>query len=291
MRFQITFEIAPGGPFGVPEDGRTVLPGDPASGVGDTYHSRTLTRVGFGTLSRYRSPEDAINQPIEISGLKGHIRDTFIVLNVEADTPGQAYERAQAALESFLQHLALRQPQSFSYKPLILESEDGEKVYPIPRAVWIASVTTYNLEALRRHIEEAARFASLADARLARALQYFEHALFLRDQRTKALDPLSRHHRHLLAAIFLNLWKAVTTIIGDPSKDNDYQSRYRTYGFDYSFFQQKIERLRQLRNDYDIAHYHLSPDRLEEVQKHEGEAQSIAMEVLVRYRQYLDSSG
>lgn len=91
----------------------------------------------------------------------------------------------------------------------------------------------------------------------------------------------------LISAVFLNLWKAVSTIVGDPSHDRDYQKRYKKFGFDYQFFTSKIQLLNKLRNSYDVAHYSLDENLLKEVDANVGEAQNIAAEVLRKYREHI----
>ncbi len=286
MKFEIAFKISPSGPFGVPEDGRTVVPSAPGEYIGDSYHARSMTKVGHGTLSQYRHPDEAIRESFEVASVQVRVQDNFAFLKVDAETPGGAYDKGQMVLEVFLQHLAVDQRRPFSYEVLYAESEDG-KTYPPPRLVTMTSVTMYNLGSLRESIRKAQRFASIDDDRLQRALQYFEHALFLYEARNEISNMFSRHYRYLISAVFLNLWKSVSTIVGDPSVDRDYQSRYKKLGLDQAFFEQKIERLRTLRNDYDVAHYHISPERAKEIERNYGEAVSITSEVITYYREFL----
>jgi hypothetical protein len=91
----------------------------------------------------------------------------------------------------------------------------------------------------------------------------------------------------LVSSAFLNAWKAVTTILGDPSADRDHQRRHRDIGFGKDFSYDKVKRLTDLRNDYDVAHYSLRTDALEEVKAHYGEAIRIASEVIDQYRQHV----
>lgn len=57
LEFLITVEISPSGRFGVPQAGWTVQPGRAGESYGDTFHSDTGIRVGFGTLPEYRAME------------------------------------------------------------------------------------------------------------------------------------------------------------------------------------------------------------------------------------------
>lgn len=137
----------------------------------------------------------------------------------------------------------------------------------LARRLDLCTFTTYDLNALRR--------LPLITIKQA-------HLLFSR--RGFLTNPFFRQHSMLISTAFLNLWKAISTIVGDPSVDRDYQSRYKRLGFDYEFFTQKIEKVRDLRNHYDVAHYSLDPAHLETVEKSFGEAAQIANEVIRRYR-------
>jgi hypothetical protein len=144
-----------------------------------------------------------------------------------------------------------------------------------------------NLNEVAEALRSAATFTTATDERLDRALHYFERALFLFARRRTLASPLSRHHRTLISAIYLNLWKAVTTIVGDPSRDPDYQRRYRRFGMDHDFWQDRIERLRSLRNVYDVAHSELTEASSAEIEAAYWEGVSKAAEVIRRYREHL----
>jgi hypothetical protein len=144
-----------------------------------------------------------------------------------------------------------------------------------------------NLDEVAEALRSAATFTTATDERLDRALHHFDRALFLFARRRTLASPLSRHHRTLISAIFLNLWKAVTTIVGDPSRDADYQRRYRRFGMDHDFWQNRIERLRTLRNDYDVAHYALTEASGAEIQAAYGADVTTAADDFRRYREHL----
>ena len=286
MKFEITFEISPAGVFGVPEEGGTVLPARAGTYTGVSIHTATLTIVGYGSLSEYRQENEAIALPLHLGNVEGRVQDNFIFLHVDANTSTEAYDMVVQALEKFLQHLSVNQRRPFTYKPLIIESEDG-KLYPVPKVLSLGRVTHYHLEQLSKDIQEAETACFVQDVVLDRALQYYEHAILLYERRGQIADVLSRHYQYLISAVFLTLWKAVSTIVGDPSHDRDYQKRYKKFGFDYQFFTSKIQHLNKLRNSYDVAHYSLNENLLKEVDVNVGEAQSIAAEVLRLYREYI----
>jgi len=288
--FEIIFEILPGGPFGVPEPGRTILPGRAGTFHGDMIHTATMTRVGYGALSEYRSDDSAINQPVHIGSLEGSIRDNFLTVEVTAENHTAAFSSATAAVDRFLQHLSVGQNRLFEYRPLVIQSKEGRS-YRGPFVGTLASVTHYHLDSLKLDIESSQRFCDLADERLFRAMGYFEHALFLFEKRAEVAPIMSRHFGYLIAAVFLNLWKAVTTIVGDPSRPKDgYQRRYRDLGFGEDF-KARLDHLKTLRDAHDVAHPTLNKALLEQVEAAVGEAKNIAADVLRKYREQLQSTG
>ena len=289
MKFEVTFAIEPSGPFGVPQEGMTVLRGQAGEYVGDTYHTNTMTRVGYGALPEYRSDDEAIRMTFVLEQARISLRDNFLFLEIESASPQEASDQSMRIVNNFLRHLSLSRGQLFTAETLIIES-DG-KVFPVPRYVRIAHVTHYNLEQLKLGIEEAESYYFLADQRLSRALEYYEQALLLFAKREQIAQPLSRNYGQVIASVFLNLWKALSVVVGDPSRpeDSDYQSRYKKLGFDYTFFKDKIEKVRDLRNSYDVAHYSLSEQDINEVDANFGIAHEVTAEVLQRYREYLMS--
>ena len=289
MEYQVTFEISPAGHFGVPQDGVTVLDGTVGGEYsGDTYHTATMKRVGYGSLPEYRAGEEAVDLTFSLGNSRVHIRDNFAFFETEATTYREAYDRAETGLHKFLQHLSLSHGVLFKYQPLMIESSEGN-VYPIPMYTTMGTVTVYDLDRLRQNLLEADRCYYLSDQRLERALEYLTHALFLFEMRTQVATPLSGHYTMLVASVFLNLWKAASAVVGDRSKreDSDYKSRCIRLGFDEEFIKTKIDKIRKLRNDYDVAHYTLDDERIHEIEMNLGEAGAIVIEILRRYRQYL----
>jgi hypothetical protein len=241
--------------------------------VGDTYHTATMIRVGYGSLPVYRSKEEAIDLSFDLGGFSVHFHDNFVFCTIEATTPQEAFDKATREISKFLQNLSLCSGRLFTSRPLIIESEDG-KVFPVPKYDLFGNVTIYNLEQLRKDIIDAQKYQVLSDQRLGRALGYLGHAWFLFEKRMQIADPLSEHFTMLIASIFLNLWKATSTVVGDPSKpeDSDYRKRYKKLGFD---------------EDYDVAHYSLTDERIKDIEKNFSEAAGITNEILRRYREFL----
>src|SRR6266566_8846457 len=116
MKFEFTFEISPPGVFGVPEDGRTVLPAG-TEYIGDAIDTVTWTRAGYGSLPQYRRADEAIALPLNLGTVQGRIQDNFMFLQVEVNSYVEAYSTVTQTLEKLLQHLSVSQSRQFTYKP------------------------------------------------------------------------------------------------------------------------------------------------------------------------------
>lgn len=287
--FKITFEIHPASQFGLPQGKTTVLPSKPNRHYfSDSYHTQTMTKIGYGSLSKYRSDNEKIKYSFSFNGLGISIEDNFLFVNIESSNQNEAYEKAKHECENFINHLSINHGALFVLKPVLIESDDGIH-YPIPKYLNLINVTIYNLENLKNSIIDTRKCLNLSDQRLDRAITYYRYAKFLFEKRNEISNPLSEHYGQIISSVFLNLWKSVSSILGDPSKseDSDYQKRYKELGFDSSFFKTKVEKIRKLRNNYDVAHYALSNSEIEKIQENFGEADEIALIVIKGYRKYL----
>ncbi|OLD02462.1 MAG: hypothetical protein AUJ07_08715 [Crenarchaeota archaeon 13_1_40CM_3_53_5] len=244
-----------------------------------------MTRVGQGTPSRYREDKDALRMTIKLDEVQCVVQDNFLTITVEADRGREAYEKISLALDRFIRCLSLEVKSYVSYRLLVIESEQGVP-YTLPKSLRM-TLTGYDLVKLREAISNAEQAWQIRDPILDRALSYYEHALFLFEERNEITDLFSGHFRYMITEIFLNIWKAVSVVVGDPAVDKDYRRRYRLLGLDDDFFKDKIEPVRRLRNAYDIAHYRLAPDRLDEIERSFNMAKETTEKVMSEYRRYL----
>lgn len=291
MKFTVTFEISPPGVFGLPEKGVTVIPPMSDGWRGDVFHTFSMRagrfiKAGHGTLPKYREESERITLPIELGSVKGHIVDNFVFLETETDNHWKALLSTQDALNVFLQHLSVNSGTLFRATPLIIETDD-ERTYPIPVQSRMGSYKVYNLGMLTENIKTAQRFSQLNDARLRKSLNYFEHALWLYEHAVQMEIVTSKHYTYLISTIFLNLWKSITTIVGDPTRSKDgYQKRYKEIGLNEKD-KVEIDKLKKLRDDYDVAHYTLTEDSFQDVQKNFGIALKTCAEVIRVFRKHL----
>ncbi len=286
MRFVLTCEVSPTSTFGLPDGEVLVMPAPGGQFVGPSVHSVAGVRVGFGTLSQYRCLESKFRATVSVGAAHARFMDNALEVRFEASDRSVALETGQALVDRLLQHLALEHGRPFSAAPRILEDEAGTLI-PLPIVLWQGTVTVYDLDALRQQVEAAAARADLSDVVLDKSLEYYEHALYLRASVPATLPIAERTVRHLVAAAFLFLWKALSVIVGDPSCDGDYQKRYRELGLDYAFFRDTIEELRRLRNDQDVAHYRIDAEGLEVVKQKFEMAKAAVKQVVIAYAGYL----
>lgn len=291
MEFRLIFEISPSGPFGVFQEGYIVRPAKAGEIIGSTFHARTIVKTGHGSMSLFREEDEAINLSMKFDNCLAEVRDNYLSIIIESEKVADVYKKVTDLVDEFLQHLTITQNRLFKSKALVFESEDGQN-YQLPKTVNFGLFTTYNLRKIKKDLLESSTMINISDDKLKRALFYFEHSLLLYEARDSIVSALTRHHRQLISSAFLNLWKSISVILGDPSKsaDNDYQQRYKKLGISSSYFSSKIEKIRNFRNDYDIAHYDLTEDSIKEIESNYGEAQKIVSQVLSKYRTTLISN-
>ncbi len=288
----MTVEINPLGLFGISEPGKPVLQVGRDERVGMTGDLRDLNRIGYGAASQDRPDEKAIHMTLALGNTVMELRDNEARLTTDAPDMYKGHEQIIRELDKFIRHLSLNQQCLFTYNPLTLSAEDGQELQ-LPQSLRLQA-TRYNLERLERDIKEAANFQHLSDTRLDRALQYLQLALFEFEEERKMETVTATFDRRdirdwHIALPFLNLWKALTVIVGDPSRDKDHQRRYRKLGFDHKFYEEKIKPLHDLRNDYDTAHSSLDETVIARVRRYFPEGQQTVIEVIQHYREYLTS--
>ena len=284
MRFLLACEVTPSSPFGLPDGDVLVLRAPGGKFVGPSVHSRAGVRFSHGTLPEYRTVESRLSTSTSVHETRLRFVDNGLELQFEATDRSIALETGLGIVDRFLQRLALEHGRRFSARPLFLEDET-QALVPLPFTVFSGTVTVFNLPELKTQIETAATNLDVHDDRLQKALDYYEHALFLSSAAPQA-DGLAQSHRtasHLLAAAFLFLWKALSVVVGDPSIDKDYQSRYRALGLDHKFFTETIEDIRRGRNDDDVAHYRLDDEGIETVRRQFNSAKLAVREVIKAY--------
>jgi hypothetical protein len=286
MRFKLICELSPTSAFGLPDGDVLVMPSPGGEVSSPAVHSRAGVYLGFGTVSQYRRLEARLETAFSLGDATARLTDNVLEIRFEAAQSSVALDVGQVLADRFLQHLALEYGRPFTALPRVLEDE-AENPLPLPVVLWQGTVTVYDLTALEQKAQAAAARVPLRDVVLDKALEYYEHALYLSTVIPCRLPIAERTVRHLLAASFLSLWKALSAVVGDPSSDCDYQRRYRELGLEYSFFADTIEEIRRLRNEEDVAHYRLDSDGLDVVRQKSGMAKEAVKRVIAAYAEHL----
>jgi hypothetical protein len=61
----------------------------------------------------------------------------------------------------------------------------------------------------------------------------------------------------VVATAFLQMFKALVTIVGEPGVDGDHQQRAKRLGLGADFWVSRVKPLYKIRNESDVAHYSL----------------------------------
>lgn len=295
--FYFVFSIEPPSVFGLPDNDVIVIPSGEKF-VSPVFHTLTGERIDYGTLSRYREVKHKLRFSGNEEDIKYSLDDNFLRIRFKAKSNEEALTLATNTANKLVFLLTLitakKSEITTVFKHRLRKATDqyGRDVL----TKWPAykfKVVWYQLGSLKQKLKWAFSHTShLNDTVLEKSLKYFYYALFLNLRRGE-LRPtgFSNHmestekvvYKFLVSDIILNLYKSVSTIVGDPTKDKDYQKRYKKFGIDKSFWENNIEELRKLRNDWDVAHYSISDDKLQELTEKIGKAIVTAQAVIIKY--------
>lgn len=260
MQFHVTFFVRPEGKFGVPEQGTTVLPGtNLGSFSGPTLDRYTGKHVGYGALSRYREDHEALNLQVSVRGSRTKFIDNYAFVDLEAAEAHEAFAEAQLAIGILLQALTVEQSTLFTAQAVCMTDENGSNV-PLPLAIPMGKFAVYSTNALANTIRAAEAAVQVTDDRLSRALAYFGVAQQAWAPVADSIEVGAFVRTNAASTAILNYWKACTAVLGDPARAKDgYQRRYSELGLDQEF-KARLDALKALRDDSDVAHYTLSPN-------------------------------
>ena len=235
--------------FGLPENSWTVIEARPGHFYSDAIDSRTGNVLEPGTLSRYRDYEDRLTAALALNIMSIDAKDNVLTVRLEAGNVEEAVEAVSRDLNRFVSFAAVLLGTHLSFR-LLQISQDGALV-PLPRRFNWMRVHAYNLEWVKTQLLSASgQLHELPiDSRLDQALRYFAEAGSLYQLMTEY-----EVGRLLEPACFLQFWKAIATIAGDPSADRDHQSRCRRFGLGTQYYEQEIRPLHGTRNSFDVAH-------------------------------------
>ena len=239
-------------------------------------------RVGHGSLSEYREADEAIRADFSDGRVRMSFEDNFLAVSVDAPDAKAAYDAARTFAELFGQALSVQFGMRFGAEFLFLEDDQGlpqrvPKSYHVP-----FGATWYNLALTRDRLGIAFRWAIAADDRSRKAMLYFDHACLLADF-AWTLPLTGPHATFSYALAFLQLFKALVAIVGEPGVDRDYQRRAVDLGLSTDFWSSRVKPLYLIRNDEDVAHYSLQPPEPGAFLSHFRDAAGVFKEALSAY--------
>jgi hypothetical protein len=236
--------------------------------------ARTGKISGHGTLSEFRKPHDALDVSVSEADVSIKVRDNFVSVHIESETAQEAFDLAADVLDRLCQCISVQTGQRVSSRPESFEDALGNAHAAYTRkTVPLFTATIYNLRQLQAQLCTAFQWSMIEDERAKKALYYFEHAHLL-SEFSKTLPVHSPHAVFSLATAFLQMFKALVTIIGESGKDADYQRRAKQLGLAEDFWTSRVKPLYKIRNDGDVAHYSLATP-----------------ELAAAYRQFSDAGG
>lgn len=71
----------------------------------------------------------------------------------------------------------------------------------------------------------------------------------------------------MISSCFLHLYKAATAVAGHPTKKDRHQKLTNELGLDPEFSTVRLKALREIRNDFDVAHYSVQPVSRDEIDR------------------------
>lgn len=289
MKYSITFAIIQTGDFGLPEGDRIVVPTDIGSLAGPSLDTATGQLVGYGTLSVYRKEDEKINMMLKLPHVQARLIDSNLFCEIDAADPIEAFRQAMADVSRFLRMLSATRGMLYSARPLsIVDSE--LRPTRIPDPIGLGSFKIYDLPGIRVHIDRASTTIRIADERLEKATLYLQNALLLMEMFYGKPNPILTIDFNAVGLIVLELWKACTTIVGDPSVKKDrYQSWYRSIGIPEPT-KLDLDKLNMLRNDFDVAHYSLSREKRDSLVAELPFAIATTRDVIGAYISHLESA-
>ena len=289
-------QFSPSAHFGVPDGDKIVYPVDPTGKRVKvnfpSFDPSTGKFTTWGTLSRFRPEEDAIDLEENGMGIKIHFTDNFAEITFVAGGDEEAWITLRNSASFIAHFLTFETGEDFSFEAIKLARLDANKsVVPKLKKVGFAA-TIYDLNLLLSRLKKACEGLRIQDKTLSKALLYFSHGIYLRRTAFEPTTSLQDYRVDLMlySESFLSLWKSLTVIIGDTSKKDNVNHRISELGFGATYFSEKIEPLRKIRNNRDVAHYDIDVDSAIETARLLPKLIEVTTEVINRYIEYRRST-
>jgi hypothetical protein len=248
--FELHIQLFPPRLFGLPDGSWLIAP----VGV-SAFVNFSLEPGGAIKLeNQFREDDQRLTATFRMNGMGIEIDDNKARIVLEANSLQDAFAYFVPQLQLYCSLVTtFVAPGGHPVTFQIVEAfADGEPVL-LPQGFKVPGLF-YNLDENRRHFETAAELADglPADPVLEQALNYFTAG----DEIHNLVTEKGAHH--LWPLCFLQFWKALASIVGDPSRDSrDCQSRFRMYGLgagNRAYYEQVLKPLHDMRNQFDVAH-------------------------------------
>jgi hypothetical protein len=263
--YEVLFKLSPPAVFGLPDGEKIVVPvaldGKERKLRSGAIDTRTGIIASHGTLPEYRQDDEAVQVDVAKGGLRMTVRDNFLRVYANADDAEEAYGAATELVDLVCQTMAAQIGVVFRSSYLSTQDAEGDPhSVRRPRSLQFLNAAIYNTRELQERLETSFAWSTRVDERGRKALLYFEHGCLLAEF-AQTLPMLSNHAAFSWGLAFLQLYKALATILGEPGTDSDYQSRAGRIGLPSDFWTTRVKALYKVRNDEDVAHYTLdTPD-------------------------------
>lgn len=253
--YRILVEVLPKEVFGLASPNIDVIPG----GQLPKFHFNSDSGEMFVTRpddsSGERREDEAFALLFKIDSMRVEARDNLFECELNSDNSEKAAAEAVERLDPVIGLFFARLPGphgSYRLKPLRIRQSNQERVR-LPEGA--SKFTVYDNEQNRSTMIGAAQGYELLDdpyrLRLARATKY----LAVGDGLISSVAAWDDEGLQLVVPLqFLQYWKCLTLIVGDPSKDKDHQIRPKSLGLGRQFFRARVSPLHDLRNSFDVAH-------------------------------------
>lgn len=158
MKYKATVELVPTAPFGLPDGDSIVYPvspdGNPVRIHFPAFDTVSKHFTNWGTLSRYRLEEDAIDIQYQFKDYNVHFKDNFVNFVFKAQNEDGArkvgYELSSSLTHCLTYFLGIR----FDFNLFKLEELEAEKkTLPNINRLKLKS-TTYDLRALHNQLSD-----------------------------------------------------------------------------------------------------------------------------------------
>ncbi len=252
VHYDIVLKLTPPRLFGLPEEGMTIIEAGPRQVTSPSIDPRTENVVGHGTLSQFRHYDERLTAAFTLNAVQVTAEDNFFRVALEASDVRSAVSVTKRELSRLCAITSVLSGTFLSFDILQIV-EDGDSV-SMTESVPVMRVHTYDVERLQERLIKASGLLDglPPDQRLDQALRY------LTDAGTLYQLMIEGGMERLLAPFcFLQFWKALATVVGDPSNDRDHQSRYRQFGLDKAdndYYRRVLLPLHTIRNQFDVAH-------------------------------------